>query len=270
MKKLLKTVLILLLLAALAFAGWFAWTGFHRADAFEAQESLEQKVSQVMSSPEYVPYDQVPQYLYQATIAVEDARYYEHGGLDYKAIVRAMISQVVPWMPKSGGSTIAQQTVKNLYHQYDSNPEWKAAEMVLAVRLEKICSKEEILSLYVNIINYGDNHHGIREASLGYFGIEPSQLSETQATLLAGIPQSPAYYQFSDHFAQAREKQKVVLQAMVRNKMITQEQADAIFEQPVNSYFGWADDSFQKENLNSDTIRKRTASVFFYAGKKIR
>lgn len=238
MKKLLKTVLFLLVCGALLFAGWFAWTGFRVADQFEASVPLEQKVQQVMESPDYVPYDQVTPFLYQATIAVEDARYYQHGGLDWRAILRAAASQVIPGMAKSGGSTIAQQTVKNLYGQYNAGPRWKAAEMVLALRLEKICTKEQILSLYVNVINYGDNYHGVLKASYGYFGIAPAALSQAQASLLAGIPQSPGYYQLSDHFEQAKEKQKVVLNAMVRNDMISSEQAQSIYQQPVYSRYG--------------------------------
>lgn len=252
MKKLFAAVFWLAVLAAAVFGGWFAWSGFHGADEYEQKQSLESLVEVVRSKPDYVPYDQVSPFLYEATIAVEDARYDSHGGLDFKAIVRAAVSQVVPGMPKSGGSTIAQQTVKNLYHVYEGDVQWKAAEMVLAVRLEQMYSKEEILSLYVNVINYGDEHHGIYQASTGYFGILPSQLSEGQASLLAGIPQSPGYYQLSDHFEQAKEKQKVVLQAMVRNHYIDQTKADEIYNQPVYSVYGMkAGQLFEKQINNA-------------------
>lgn len=225
---------LFLLILALAVAGtiWFFIDGIQRADEYEDKQSLDALVSQVLTSPNYVPYDQVNPTLYQATIAIEDARYYEHGAVDLMSLIRAAASQVLPFIPSSGGSTIAMQVVKNLYKQYDGTPVWKAAEIVLATRLCERYSKETVLSLYVNIINYGDNFQGIGQASQGYYGVIPLNLSQGQATMLAGIPQSPAYFQLSDHYEQAKAKQQLVLNAMVKNKMITQAQADQINGEP--------------------------------------
>lgn len=232
MKKFLKRCILLLLLAAIAFGGYLLWKGVDEADRYERMASLDTLVEEVRNREDYVPYDQVSPYLYEATIAVEDARYYQHGAIDYLSLARAMVSQVVPWMPKSGGSTIAMQVVKNLYHQFESSPSWKISEMVLAHRLCEKYSKEEILSIYVNIINYGDDFHGISQAAYGYYQISPAQLSQGQATILAGIPQSPVSYALFENFENARAKQQVVLAAMVRNHMIDSAQADEIFAQP--------------------------------------
>lgn len=235
MKKLFKALIILILGCALGAGGWFLYDGVSKANLYEQREPLSSLVENVKSRDNYVPYEQVNPELYEATLAIEDARYFEHGAIDYKAMARALASQVLPFIPKSGGSTISMQVVKNLYGQYDGTVVWKAAEIVLAHRLEQQYSKEEILSIYVNIINYGDDHHGIHEASLGYFGVEPSQLTLAQSTILAGIPQSPSYFQLSDHYDQAKAKQLLVLKAMVRNNMISQEDADATYNEPIYS-----------------------------------
>lgn len=235
MKKLFKGLFAFLMIAVLALsvlAGLFLWDGMREADHREASQPLSTLVESVRAREDFVPYDQVAPMLYEATIAVEDARYMSHGAIDLPALARAAISQVIPWMPKSGGSTIAMQVVKNLYGVYDGGVTWKAAEIVLATRLCRMYSKEEILALYVNIINYGDGYHGIYDASMGYYGLHPSQLSDGMATLLAGVPQRPDLFAPRTNFEQARAKQRIVLDAMVRNKMITSAQADEIFAQP--------------------------------------
>ncbi len=232
MKKFLKGLLWLVIVAGLCVGGYICWKGIEKADEYERAASLNSLVEEVRNAQDYVPYDQVSPCLYQATVAVEDARYYEHGAVDWKSLIRAAASQVIPWMPKSGGSTIAMQVVKNLYHQFESSPSWKISEIVLAHRLCQQYSKDEILSIYVNIINYGDDFHGISEAAWGYYQTSPAALSEGQATILAGIPQSPRAYELFENYENARAKQKVVLAAMVRSHMIDQAQSDAIYAQP--------------------------------------
>lgn len=247
--KFIKRLFLLVLALALAAGIWFFIDGIQRADEYEAKQSLDTLVNQVLTSPSYVAYDEVVPTLYQATIAIEDARYYEHGAVDLRSLARAAASQILPFIPPSGGSTIAMQVVKNLYRQYDGTLIWKAAEMVLATRLCEHYSKETILSLYVNIINYGDNFQGIGQASRGYYGVAPSELTDGQATMLAGIPQSPAYFQLSNHYEQAKAKQQLVLEAMVRNKMITQEQANQIDAEPSQPVALWGH-AFLESQIN--------------------
>lgn len=256
MKKILKAMLVLILVALISVGGWFLYDGISSANQFESRQPLSTLVEEVKAKENYVPYDQVQPVLYQATLAIEDARYYDHGAIDIRALIRAFASQFVPFIPKSGGSTISMQVVKNLYGQYDGTPVWKAAEIVLAHRLEQMYSKDEILSIYVNIINYGDNHHGIYDAAVGYFGVLPQDLTLPQATILAGIPQSPGYFQLSDHYDQAKAKQQLVLKAMVRNDLLTQQDADLVYEQSIYDPTAKLEsqlNSIQSQSLNTWT-----------------
>lgn len=233
LRKIFKSLFITIIIFVIAISGFLFYRGKTYYDQITSQKSVETAVSEVMNSPTFVPYSDLPQIFVEATVDTEDHRFYEHDGLDYIGLLRAIVSQIIPGMPESGGSTITQQTGKNLYGLFQSSLDRKAAEFFLAKNLEKNYSKEEILAIYVNIINYGDKNIGIYEASMNYFGVYPSQLNDAQATILAGIPQSPSYYQLSDHFDAAKIRQKAVLNAMVKEKDITKEEAEIIYNTPI-------------------------------------
>ena len=129
-----------------------------------------------------------------------------------------------------GGSTITQQLAKNLYFDYQPSYLRKVSEIFVAYDLEKKLRKKEILELYVNVINYGDNHIGIYEAAHGYFHKEPSELTIDEATLLAGLPQSPSNYQLSNHYKEARLRQKQVLEAMVDTDVLTSHEMQQLLQ----------------------------------------
>ena len=191
---------------------------------------IETIVDSIESSFEYIPYEELPQTLVDATISIEDHRFFEHGGIDYIGLARAFISWFVPDMINSGGSTISQQVAKNMYSMYESSLDRKMVEFFVAKDLESNYSKEEIFALYVNIINYGDQHMGIYEAASGYFQKSVSMLDEDECTLLAGIPQSPMNYQLSNHLEEAKSRQKLVLMRMIEEGYITEEEAFYILE----------------------------------------
>lgn len=236
MKKFLRSLIILVIGIVVAFGCIFLFYGKKEVEQLESSQPLETLVAKTMNSPSFVPYEQISPFFLEATVCVENARFYSHGAVDIFGLIRAGISQIIPGMSKSGGSTITQQVVKNLYGKFNGGLEWKAAEIRLAYKLEQICSKDEILALYVNIINYGDGYIGIKKASQGYFNYTPADLTDAEAALLAGIPQSPSYYQLSDHADRAKQKQAVVLDSMVRNGKITQQEADTIYLQNVDYY----------------------------------
>lgn len=214
MKKLVKFIFKLLLILIIGFVGVFFGKGYWGYLELTSSKSVDQAVSEVTSSPYFVGYDNISPELIRATVAIEDRRFYDHSGVDYIGLVRAAVSQFDNDLLKSGGSTITQQLAKNLYGMFDGSWDRKSTEFFIARYLEKHYSKNEILALYVNVINYGNNYTGIYEASMGYFDTDPEDLTIAQASLLAGIPQSPNNYELVYHFAQAKQKQYAVLKAM--------------------------------------------------------
>jgi penicillin-binding protein 1A len=139
----------------------------------------------------FVPYDKIPRTLIDALIATEDASYWEHGGVDYWGMFRAFWKNLRSGKAKEGASTITQQVVKNLLLTPEKTFKRKIQEIILARRLEKVLTKEEILTLYLNQVNFGNARYGVQEASRFYFGKDVSQLNVGEAALLAGLPQSP-------------------------------------------------------------------------------
>ena len=233
MKKFVKFIFKLLLILIIAFVGIFFGKGYWGYLELTQQESVDQVVRNVMSSPNYVSYEDISPELIRATIAIEDRRFYDHGGVDYIGLVRAAVSQFDDDLLKSGGSTITQQLAKNLYEMFDSTWDRKSTEFFVAKYLEKHYSKNEIITLYVNVINYGNNYTGIYEASYGYFDTDPEDLTIAQASLLAGIPQSPNNYELVYHFAQAKQKQYAVLKAMAECGYISESDINAYYNASV-------------------------------------
>lgn len=235
MKKILHIFLAIVVVLSISLAS-LAFYGYVQFQRFSAQTgSLTTLVEQVENSDSYVEYHDLPNTLIRATVSIEDHRFFEHDGVDYIGLVRAILSQINENLLKSGGSTITQQLAKNLYGQYDSNLSWKLAEFFFARELESHYSKFEIFALYVNVINYGNGYVGIKEASEGYFGKEPADLSDAQCTILAGIPQVPNKYELTstENVQDAKERQKLVLDAMVEYKYLNQTQADEIYAESI-------------------------------------
>lgn len=194
--------------------------GYNKYKEVTSSISLEKKVNEVKSDKDYTSIEKIDKDFLDGIVSVEDHRFYKHGGLDFISILRATINNVVEGKIVQGGSTITQQLSKNLYLNADKNLSRKVSEVFLAHDLEKNYSKDEILEMYVNIINYGDNYIGIKEASEGYFGVEPSNLDLNEASLLAGLPQSPNGYALSSNYDEAVARQKVVLEAMNKNDVL--------------------------------------------------
>lgn len=226
--KIIKRILLLFLAALLTLGILFVGVGYVNYKKAVSDMPIQEKVEKIRSQPHYVKIDEISPTLLEATVSIEDHRFYQHNGVDYRSLARALVNNIFASGIVGGGSTITQQLAKNLYFDYQPSYIRKMSEIFLAYDLEAELSKKEILELYVNVINYGDNHMGIYEASMGYFGKTPDQLSLDEASLLAGLPQSPSNYQLSNHEAAARNRQKMVLSAMVREKHISQQDMDAI------------------------------------------
>ncbi len=189
---------------------------------------LSQKIEEIKSNENYISTDKLPKIYLDAVVAVEDHRFYEHPGIDMISIGRAAINDIKAMKLVEGGSTITQQLSKNIYFTQEKSFIRKIAEVFMAFNIEENYSKDEILELYVNTSYFGDGYTGVKEASLGYFEKEPQNLSDSEAVMLAGIPNSPSNYSPTKNPELARKRQKQVLDKMVKYKYISKEEANKI------------------------------------------
>lgn len=165
--------------------------------------------------------ESIPQLMKDAIVAVEDERFYEHRGVDFEAVVRALIRDIEAGRTVEGGSTITQQLVGNLYlDRRDNSFTRKFKEMVLAWQLESRLSKDEILEQYLNTVFFGSNAYGIEAAARTYFDKHPQELRLEEIALLAGLPQAPTAYSPRKHPDAARNRRDQVLYKMYENGYI--------------------------------------------------
>ena len=168
--------------------------------------------------------------LINATISTEDKNFYKHKGFDLLRIVKAMFINVKEKKAVQGASTISQQYSKNLFLDFDKTWSRKLKEAWITVRLETHYTKNEILEGYLNTINYG-GIFGIENASNYYFGKSADELSLAEASMLAGIPKNPSTYSPLVNESKAKERQKSILNSMVKNKYITKKAADEAYNE---------------------------------------
>ncbi|WP_245631849.1 transglycosylase domain-containing protein [Alicyclobacillus ferrooxydans] len=183
---------------------------------------------------EQVPIDQIPIQLQQATLAVEDARFYQHHAVSPRSMFRALLVDAKSGHVVEGGSTITQQLVKNLFLSQERTITRKVREGLLSLQLELHESKQDILTQYLNTIYYGHGAYGVGAASRLYFGKPVSELSLAESAMLAGLPKGPSIYSPLLHPEAAKDRQRLVLNRMVQVGALTQEQADAAFTQPLH------------------------------------
>lgn len=173
-----------------------------------------------------VPIAKIPKVTQQAFVAVEDARFYSHFGLDPIRIVSAAWTNLKAGKTVQGGSTITQQTVKNLYLSMEKTFSRKLTEAWLAILLESKYSKKQILEMYLNQIYFGQGAYGIEVAAQTYFGKPAEKLDLAESAMLAGLPKAPNTYSPFTNWEGAKGRQKVVLNRMVETGYITSEEAD--------------------------------------------
>lgn len=175
---------------------------------------LEEKVAYLQADEDYVPLKQIDEDFLKAIVAVEDRRFFEHGALDLISLVRAVVTNLESGQIVEGGSTITQQLAKNMYFSGEKKIMRKVEEMFMAYHIEQNYVKQDILELYVNMIYFGDGYYGIKEASEGYFNKAPGDLDFNEATLLAGLPQSPNRYALSTNYELAKKRQTQVIASL--------------------------------------------------------
>ena len=172
-----------------------------------------------------VSFDEISRYVKNATVAIEDARFYEHKGVLPSAFFRALLVNIGALGFEQGGSTITQQVVKNSLLTKDKTIARKLKEWVLAIKLEQVASKEKILELYLNEIPYGGSIYGIEEASRVYFGKTASDLTLAESAYLAALPQAPTYYSpYGNNRDKLDDRKNLILRRMSEEHFIPEEE----------------------------------------------
>ena len=201
----------------------------------------------------FTDYEHIAPHTFEALVATEDERFFEHSGIDVKALLRAVVKRgIFQQASAGGGSTITQQLAKQLYSEKAGSTFerllQKPIEWVIAVELERCYTKEEILTLYLNYFDFLYNAVGIKTAARVYFGKQPSELTILESATLIGMCKNPSLYNPVRHNERCRQRRNVVLGQMVRSGFLTEAQYDDLKDQPLKLNFRRAD---HKEGLGT-------------------
>lgn len=209
--------------------------------------------------------DEIPEMVQNAFISVEDKRFRSHNGLDFVRLSKALFLNVTK-TGREGGSTITQQLVKTIFLTPDRTLKRKIVEAVLATRVERKLTKDEILELYLNTINFGRGAYGIKNAARIYFNKLPKDLTVAEAAILASMPKSPTKY---SKLKNALERQKVVLNLMYKNNAITKEEYEKALNEKIVFSNNKALERNQDEKISSTNIAPEFTTVILSEVKKI-
>ena len=181
----------------------------------------------------FVPSYEIPDFVKKAFVAIEDARFYSHSGIDFIGIFRAFVHDIKARSMVEGGSTITQQLAKMLFLKPEKSIVRKVKEAILSLEIEKRYTKDEILGLYLNQTYFGSRAFGIEAAAQTYFGKPVKDLSIGDAAVLASLPKAPALYSPFRHPERSRDRRDLVLHEMLKHKYITEDQYKKAMEEPI-------------------------------------
>ena len=224
-RKGLKYLAAMIMAAGICLCAMVIMDGYHMYRDAVAEVSLEDKVASIRSKENYTTFDELPEIYVDAVLSVEDHRFYNHPGIDVIAIGRAVFNDIKAGSFVEGASTVTQQLAKNMYFSQEKELVRKVAEVLVAFDVERNYSKNEILELYVNTIYYGNGYYCVKDASNGYFGKEPEDMTDYESTLLAGIPNAPSCYAPTVSQELAARRQQQVLDRLVKCGYFTEERA---------------------------------------------
>lgn len=242
---LLITLAVLALTSMLAFGGYYLYLLASLPKVDRLADYRPPIVSQVFSDDgtlvgefylerrTVVPVDKIPKKLIQAFVSAEDSNFFQHKGLDYPGIVRALLKNLISMSKKEGASTITQQVARSMLLTPEKKYSRKIKEAILAKRMEERLSKDEILYIYLNQIYLGGGSYGVEIAAETYFGKEVENLNLAEMAMLAGLTKGPELYSPIKHFDRARERQEYVLQRMVKEGYITEVEAEHARNTPI-------------------------------------
>ena len=234
---------------------WNGWIGY-MPPIEDLQNPIDKYATQVLSSDGkvigtwnmnkdnriHVPYDSISPYVVKALIATEDERFYEHSGIDFRALARAVVKRgILGQESAGGGSTITQQLAKQLYSDHAGSKfermMQKPIEWVIALKLERYYTKEEIITMYLNYFDFLHNAVGIKMAANTYFSKEPKALDIAEAATLVGLCKNPSLYNPVRYAERAAERRNVVLRQMLKAGYISETEYEEIAEKPIELHF---------------------------------
>ena len=228
--KVIKRVIIFIILVVLFVGAILTYQGYTMYKEALDKISVKDKVAELRAQENYAKFEDLPEFYLDAVVAVEDRRFYEHGALDYIGIARAIWTNIKSFELREGGSSITQQVAKNVYFTQEKTALRKIAEVFMAFEIERNCDKNTILEMYVNTSYFGSGYEGITEAANGYYDKEPIEMNEYECSMMAGVPNAPSAYAPTKNPDLAAQRQRQVLERMVRYEYITQEEMDNILK----------------------------------------
>ncbi len=236
-RKFFKFIKLMIILVILGIGGIYAYVKtspkpeISSANSLVLYDNSEQVFFQGNESKEWISLSDMSEHLINATIYTEDKNFYKHFGFDFLRILKAGYVNIVSGSTKQGASTITQQYAKNLFLDFDKTWKRKWDEMWYTLKIEANYSKDEILEGYLNTINYGHGKYGIENASKFYFNKSAKDLTLAEATILTGIPKSPANYSPLNNYDLAKSRQLLILELLVKNGVITEEEKNEAYNE---------------------------------------
>lgn len=230
-----KIIRFIVILGVIAISGSFLYVKFspkvqiNTANSMSLYDINNEVFFKGNETKEWVSLKDISPYLIKATISTEDKNFYKHFGFDFLRILKASYINIKAGSTVQGASTITQQYAKNLFLDFDKTWKRKWDEMWYTLRIEANYSKDEILEGYLNTINYGHGKYGIENASKFYFDKSAKDLTLAEASILTGIPKSPANYSPLINYDLAKKRQKTILNLMVKNGDITEEEMNEAY-----------------------------------------
>lgn len=222
--KIIKRIIIFIILVVIFAGAILTYKGYTIYKEALNKISVVDKVAEIKSQDNYTTIDEMTEFYLNAVIAVEDHRFYSHGAIDPIGIARAIWTNIKSFELKEGGSTITQQLAKNIYFTQEKTALRKIAEVFMAYEIERNCDKDTILELYLNTSYFGDGYYCVRDAANGYFDKEPIDMDKYESSMLAGIPNAPSIYAPTKNPDLAVQRQRQVLDKMVKYGYITEEE----------------------------------------------
>lgn len=230
------------------------------------------QIAKILADREVITLDQMSPHVVHAFIALEDHNFYSHHGINKRALLRAVIDNIIHFRVRQGGSTITQQLAKNLFFSFERDWARKIKEIFVAFQIERQFSKDQILEAYINQINFGSGVYGVELAAQTYYGKHANELTLAEAAMLAGIPRWPARYNPSINADVAKERLTFVLKRMVEEGFITEnEKALALLEEikadRINKMQGTSD--YFVDEVKNQLSKTLGAEAVNYGGLRI-